>query len=274
MNYKLIIEGKYIYTSLNTIRTSILYSETFYKYNNFEQFIDLIPKLSNNYLKVKEIQLDLHMISLKYKLPGNTSNILNTYLSQSYCKFFDNFGIINNISCENFIYNISNYDLPVIEIYYFNNMIQLAYLLKPLLEESLNNGNIYYDFYYDTPLYVDVYDNKEYVIKNPFSIINHKRMKNSNIIMTVLIYPLFQNLILIFNENITQYNINMQNLIIIFIIIFLFEIILSYIIFIIPIIFKENKSLNKTKIILRVIPKIILNDIIKSEYLNDYDSTK
>ena len=274
MNYKLIIEGKYIFTSLNTIRTSILYSETFYKYNNFEQFIDLIPKLSNNYLKVKEIQLDLHMISLKYKLPGNTSNILNTYLSQSYCKFFDNFGIINNISCENFIYNISNYDLPVIEIYYFNNMIQLAYLLKPLLEESLNNGNIYYDFYYDTPLYVDVYDNKEYVIKNPFSIINHKRMKNSNIIMTVLIYPLFQNLILIFNENITQYNINMQNLIIIFIIIFLFEIIFSYIIFIIPIIFKENKSLNKTKIILRVIPKIILNDIIKSEYLNDYDSTK
>ena len=97
-------------------------------------------------------------------------------------------------------------------------------------------------------------------------------MKDSNLIMTILIYPIFQNLILIFNENITQFNINIQKLIIIFIIIFIFEIILSYAIFIIPIIYKENKSINKTKIILRVIPKIILNDIIKSEYLNDFDS--
>ena len=92
--------------------------------------------------------------------------------------------------------------------------------------------------------------------------------------MTTLIYPMFQSLVLTLNENITKYKINLKNFIIIFIVIFSCKIIFSYVIFIFPNIIKENEDLNKTKTVLKVIPRIILNDIIKTEYLNDTESVK
>ena len=273
INHNIILEGKYIFVALNTIRNSILYSTAFYKYNNsLKEFIELIPTISLNYTKVKQIELDIHSTSLKYNFPGNTSSILNNYSSESYCKFFTNFSILNNISCGKFADNISNFGLPTIEAYFFKNIIQAANLLKSLLEESINNGNIYYDYYYGTPFYVNIYDDKEYAIKNPFSIINNEGVKDCNVIMTTLMYPMFQSLVLILNENITKYKINLKNFIIIFIVIYSCKIIFSYVIFIFPNIIKENEDLNKTKTVLRVIPKIVLNDIIKSEYLNDTES--
>ena len=275
INHYIILEGKYIFVALNTIRTAILYSTIFYIYpNSLEQFTELIPTISLNYSIVKKIELDIHAISLKYKFPGNTSSILSQYSSESYCKFLYNFSQLNNISCEKFADNISNFGLPTIQAYFFNNIIQAAYSLKSLIEESINNGNFYYDYYYGTPLYVNIYDDKEYAIKNPFLMINNEGMKDSNIIMTTLIYPKFQNLIVIIYENMSEYTKKLKNLTIIFIVIYACVIILTYIFCIFPLIFKENEDLNKTKTVLKVIPRIILNDIIKTEYLNDTESVK
>ncbi len=275
VNYKIIEEGRYIYLALNYIKSTIIHSGIFSLHpKRLEQFVDLIPSFSKNYSKIKEIELNIHLTSIKYKLPGNTSNILNTYSSESYCKFFYNFSKLNNISCENFAYNISNFGLPSIQAYYFNSIIQSSFLIINLTKECINNGYAFYDQFYGTPLYVDSTNDEKISSKNPYFLLNNDGIKNSNIILTTLFYPMFEYIIITLRENITKYDKSLKDLIIIFTILLNAIVFLTYIIFIFPIILSENKDLNKTKIVLRVIPKIVLFEIIKNEYLNEADGIK
>ena len=112
--------------------------------------------------------------------------ILNKYLTDNYCIYLKNFSIQNNITCDEFAYNISYFGLPTIETYYFNNLIQLGYLILKYIQENDNKGYVYYDQYYDTPLYVDIYNDEEYANLNPFKILNINSMRDTNIILTVI----------------------------------------------------------------------------------------
>ena len=258
------------------MRLAIVYSALFYKEPFLlTQLIDFtIPTLTLNYSKVKEIEIILHSISIANNLPGNSSKILNTYLTDNYCKLLTNFSLENNISCERFAYNISNFGLPTIQVYFFSSLILAGHSLINLTEESIINENYYYEPFYSTPIYIDNNDNENYIKGNPFLVINEEGMKNSNIIFTELIYPKFQYLIYMIYSNLTDYNKSLNNLVLIFGIVYFGFIMFIYSIYIFPFIFKENDDLNKTKMILGVIPKIILYDIIKSEYLNEAEIIK
>ena len=278
--YNIEVELKYISSAINSMRLAIVYSALFYKEPFLlTQLIDFtIPTLTLNYSKVKEIEILLHSISIANNLPGNSSKILNTYLTDNYCKLFTNFSLENNISCERFSYNISNFGLPTIQVYFFSSLILAGYSLTNLTEESIINENYYYEPFYSTPIYIDDNDNdndnENYIKGNPFLVINEEGMRNSNIIFTELIYPKFQYLIYMIYSNLTDYNKSLNNLVLIFGIVYFGYIMFIYSFYIFPFIFKENDDLNKTKMILGVIPKMILYDIIKSEYLNEAEIIK
>ena len=127
--YNIEVELKYISSAINSMRLAIVYSALFYKEPFLlTQLIDFtIPTLTLNYSKVKEIEILLHSISIANNLPGNSSKILNTYLTDNYCKLFTNFSLENNISCERFSYNISNFGLPTIQVYFFSSLILTVY---------------------------------------------------------------------------------------------------------------------------------------------------
>ena len=250
------------------IKSGIFY----YNQNEYQKLVNLIPQISKNYSLIKQIEIEIRLISSKYNLPGNASLILNSYASNSFCHFFSNFSEENNIECDNFAFNISNFGLPTIHTYYFNSIIQTAFLCLTLGKNVIEDKNIYYDIYYDTPKYVDIYNNNEFDDKNPFNSINSEEIRDSNIIFTYLLNPLSNYLIKVIYENITDYEKHLRNLIVIVIIIFYSVVVLTYIIFIFPVIVKENKDLNRTKIILGVIPKNILYEIIKFEYLNEQET--
>ena len=103
----------------------------------------------------------------------------------------------------------------------------------------------------------------------PLQINMHFTYTTKNYIFSNLFNPLSNYLASIIFQNTTQFDEDLKKLIFIFMIMFYFVVLFTYSIFIIPIIFRENKDLNKTKIILGVIPKIVLYDIIKTEYLNE-----
>ena len=273
LNYYIITEERYLFIPINSLKVLIIKSGIFYyNQNEYQKLVNLIPQISKNYSLIKQIEIEIHLISSKYNLPGNSSLILNSYASNSFCHFFSNFSEENNIECDNFAFNISNFGLPTIHTYYFNSIIQTAFLCLTLGKNVIEDKNIYYDIYYDTPKYVDIYNNNEFDEKNPFNSINSEEIRDSNIIFTYLLNPLSNYLIKVIYENITDYEKHLRNLIVIIIIIFYSVVVLTYIIFIFPVIVKENKDLNRTKIILGVIPKNILYEIIQFEYLNEQES--
>jgi len=275
INFNFIKEIKYSFISLNTIRNTIVFNNYYYNNDEFyNSFLESILSISSNYPEIKEIDIEIHEISNKYNLPGNTSMILNKYLTDNYCIYLKNFSIQNNITCDEFAYNISYFGLPTIETYYFNNLIQLGYLILKYIQENDNKGYVYYDQYYDTPLYVDIYNDEEYANLNPFKILNINSMRDTNIILTVIFYPMGNNLIKTIYNNIAKYNKDLRETVTLFIAFFTCFILLIYSFIIFPKIFNENKDINKTKIILGVIPKIVLYEIIKTEYLKEPESNK
>ena len=274
VNQNLITEGKYIFLSLNNIRNAIVFNNIYNEPSNYNLLQQLVISISKNFTTIKEIDLDTHEISNKYKLPGNTSNILNKYLTDNYCQFLKNFTIQNNITCDEFAYNISYFGLPTIQTYYFNSLIQSGYLLLSYIQENNIKGYKFYDQYYDTSLYVDIYDDEEYANHNPFKILNNNLMRDTNVIFTIIFYPMANYLIAVIYDNLNKYNKDLRESVTLFIAFFICFIILIYLFFIFPRILRENKDINKTKIILGVIPKIVLYEIIKTEYLNDSETNK
>ena len=236
--------------------------------------LKLIISISTNFSEIKEIDLNIHEISNQYKLPGNSSIILNKYLTDNYCFLLINFTNQNNITCDEFAYNISYFGLPTIQTYYFNNLIQSGYLLLNYIEENNNKGYKFYEQYFDTPLYVDIYNDEEYSSKNPFNILNNNSIRDTSVILTVIFYPIANFLIKGIYDNIYKFNKDLRESVTLFIAFFICFIVLIYMFIIFPRILKENKDINKTKIILGVIPKIVLYEIIKTEYLNDSESNK
>ena len=275
LNHYFITEGKYMFSALNNIRTAIVFSNTFINdQSDYNLLLKLIISISTNFSEIKEIDLNIHEISNQYKLPGNSSIILNKYLTDNYCFLLINFTNQNNITCDEFAYNISYFGLPTIQTYYFNNLIQSGYLLLNYIEENNNKGYKFYEQYFDTPLYVDIYNDEEYSSKNPFNILNNNSIRDTSVILTVIFYPIANFLIKGIYDNIYKFNKDLRESVTLFIAFFISFIVLIYMFIIFPRILKENKDINKTKIILGVIPKIVLYEIIKTEYLNDSESNK
>ena len=273
LNYIIIEEERFLYLAINLIKLGIIESGNFSS-ETYQNFVNLIPEITKNYSHIKEIENKIHSTVIEYNLPGNNSNILYSYATNNLCNFLQNFTIENNISCTDFAYNLSNYGLSTIHSFYFNSIIESGFICINLAEKAILEGNLYYDKYYGTSNYVDIYDNEDYAKNNPFSAINFDGLRDSNVIFTNLLNPLSNYLILIIFQNITQYDMDLKKLIVYFMIIFYAFLFLTYIFFIIPMIFKENKDLNKIKIILGVIPKIVLYEIIKTEYLNEPENVK
>ena len=274
LNFIIIFEETMLFIAINLIKIGIVESGNFSSYEKYQNYVNLIPEMTKNYSKIKEIEDKIHSTVIQYNLPGNSSNILYSYATNNLCNFLQNFSIENNISCTDFAYNISNFGLSTIHSFYFNSLIESGFICINLAEKAILEGNLYYDKYYGTSNYVDIYDNEDYAKNNPFSAINFDGLRDSNVIFSKLLNPLTNYLIFIIFQNITQYDEDLKILIVIIMIIFYAVVLLTYFIFIFPFIFKENKDLNKTKIILGVIPKIVLYEIIKTEYLNEPENVK
>ena len=274
INFIIILEERILFIAINSIKIGIVESGNFSSYEMYQNYVNLIPEMTQNYSMLKEIENKIHSTVIQYNLPGNSSSILYSYATNDLCNFFQTFSIENNISCTDFAYNISNFGLSTIHSFYFNSLIESGFICINLAEKAILEGNLYYDKYYGTSNYVDIYDNEDYAKNNPFAAINFDGLRDSNVIFTNLLNPLSNYLILIIFQNITQYDMDLKKLIVYFMIIFYAFLFLTYIFFIIPMIFKENKDLNKIKIILGVIPKIVLYEIIKTEYLNEPENVK
>ncbi len=210
----------------------------------------------------------------KYGIPKNSSESFEFIFGKSLCFLYENFSSFYNYSCENLAYNITNYGLNSVYIYYVHSISNLVIKFDQLNNYALSKGYIYNEMFYGTEKYNEFLPKEENEIQeyqkiNPFLIFNDETMKNLNILNEQVVIPSYEYLINRLNYDIFKlFNKNRDITIVICVICVLIVFIL-YCCYIYPILLYIQKDLQKIKKMVLIIPREILYQIINQERKKD-----
>lgn len=196
--------------------------------------------------------------------------IIINNLTSGLCDYYDNLYNLSNLTCYDLGENVVDYGIIPIYTYYIKIIFQLLYDFNDIINYIIAKGYIYSDFAYGTELYNDkipdnVENEEDYLNSNPFLIVNSKGFRDITLIIVNILVPMYQSIIKILFESFDNYYQDNHNFIFIMMVIFYSIIILVYVFHTCPMIYNENKDINKTRSILGVIPKNVLYEIIKNE---------
>ena len=256
MSNKLIFTGYYLY--LRKIPFSL---ETIIEY------------FQNNFNQIRNLELYIYENITKFGLPGNTSNIIINNLTSDLCYYYDNVHNLTNLTCNEIANNIAYYGLMPIYGYYIKIIIEIAFEFYEKISIALNKGYAYFDFAYGTPFYHELYPTNANIIEynelNFFYLFNDFRFRNLNLLVVNILIPFYQSLMGILFKTFENHYQQMYDINSIGNILFICFVLVYYIFKIFPMIYKENKDINKTRTILSVIPKNVIYEIIKNENMKE-----
>ena len=212
----------------------------------------------------------------KYGIPKNSSDSFEYIFGKSLCFLYENFSSLYNYSCENLAFNITNYGLNSVYIYYAHSISHLISKFEKLNEYALSKGYIYNEMFYGTEKYneylpKDENEIEEYQKINPFLIFNDDVMKNLNILNEEVFIPSYEYLINRLNYDIFKLFNKNRDITLIICIICILIIFILYCCYIYPILIFIQKDLEKIKNMILIIPREILYQIINQERKKDDD---
>ena len=260
---------------INYLRLYIGYSsgETNFAYlneidSNIHSTLNYVFKLNDYYTN------KIYGKISKYGIPKNSSDTFQYIFGQSLCFLFEKFSSIYNYSCKDLGYNVADYGLNTVYIYYVHSISNLVIKFDQLNNYAISKGYKYNELFYGTEKYNQFLpddENKieEYQKINPFLIFNDDVMKNLNILNEEIVMPSYELLINRLNYDIVKLFNKNKNIIIIICIICVLIILILFSCYIYPILLFIKKDLKKIKKMILIIPREILYQIINQERKKD-----
>ena len=273
INVLLLAQERYFLKSINYMRNEIKNSGYYLNRKKIENDLEVtVTYIKENFFQTREHQIYIYNNISKNGLPGNATSILSN-INVELCSFFNKIHSLTNLTCDSIGNNIVNYGLMNFYAYYLKEILAIAFDYYDILNTAIQNNFIYYDFGFGTAFYYDSIPeniNKELYLKlNPFDLFNDIRFRDLNLIVVDVLIPFYQTQINILFKNFQNFYNNTYNITTIVCFGMILFVILSYIFEILPMIIRENKDINKTRIILSVIPQNVIYEIIKNQNLKE-----
>ena len=269
--YNLILSHKITLSKyINSLKIIIIYQ--YYSFTNLvvlNKLNTLKIGLSELFAKNGEIHAEISENLDKYGLPKQSYKIFKSLKNESLCFYFYNLSSFFDLnkSCENFANNIVNYGIDSVADFIIHSLYEFANEIVYLMAYSASKGYIYNELLYGNPLYEMLLPNESDVLKdynyhNPFKILNYDKMKDFSILYQY-IYDLGINNITntIQNDIISLFSF-FKKVIKFFEIAYLFIAIVFIFCYMIPDFYNRNSDINKSKRMLRIIPKDVLLELL------------
>ena len=269
--YNLILTHKITFSKyINSVKIAAVYQ--YYAFTNeiISNKINILTiDLSELFLKNGEIIEEMSKNFNKYGLPKKSYKLFKKLKDDSLCEYYYNYSISFglNKSCNNFANNVSNYGMHAVSDYIIHSIFNFANEITFLMTYSLLKGYIYNELLYGNEIYYsflpkDPETLKDYKMHNPFNILNYDEM-NEFIILYQYIYnfsintltnTLKEDIIALFSyyKKVIKY-FELSYIIIAFFFIFFYMI---------PEFYNRNNDINKSKRMLRIIPKDVLLELL------------
>ena len=264
-------QEQYFFKNINSLRLNLRNSGLIlYKRMQSFNFEETKKNYKEVFLRIEQLENDIYGNISERGLPGNASLIITNNLTSGLCDYFDKLYNLSNLTCFDLGEKVIDYGIIPIYTYYIKIIFQLLYDYNDVFNYIVKKGYIYMDFAYGTDLYnesipKDLEDEEDYLNSNPFLIVNTKGFRDITLIIVNVLVPMYQSIINILFQSFDNFYQDNHNFIFIMMVIFYGIITFVYVFHTFPMIYNENKDINKTRAILGVIPKTVLYEIIKSE---------
>ena len=269
--YNLILTHKITFSKyINSLKIIIIYQ--YYSYTDkvvLNKLNTLNLGLKELFTKNGEINQEISHNLDKYGLPKKSYKLFKSLKNESLCLYYYNFtnSFKINKSCETFANNISNFGLDSVTDFIIHSIYEFTSELTNLMIYSLTKGYIYNEVLYGNPIYEMLLPKdpnvlKDYITHNPFNMLNEDKMKDFSILYASIYDSAIYNLTnTIANDIISLFSFFKK-------VIKYFEIsyllITTFFIFcyMIPDFYNRNNDINKSKRMLRIIPKDVLLELL------------
>ena len=205
----------------------------------------------------------------KHHLLSNSKNIFDKIEHESLCYVMEEYSQKYNFTCDELANNVTNYGLDSICVYYIQNLMYLFDLITNKIQIAIAHQYYYYELLYPSLNYYYIYSQYSMVLddykeKNPFLVLNDNKTLHLTTLNNEVFRPIIYNVLNVLKEDIEtifdhiRQNINLS--------IYLYSIFILIILFYIPMdSYKNNKDINMTRNMLKIIPQEVLLDIFKEE---------
>jgi len=204
-----------------------------------------------------------------HKLLSKSKKIFETIEHGSLCYIMEEYSKEYNFPCEELANNVTNYGFDAICVYYIQNLMYLFDLITNKIQIAIAHQYYYYELLYPSNTYYYIYSQysmilDDYKEKNPFLVLNDNKTLHLTILNNEVFKPISFKILDTLNEDIKILFDHIEQ--------YLFLTIYIYVIFIIIILlyipmnsYKNNKEINMTRNMLKIIPQEVLLDIFKEE---------
>ena len=204
-----------------------------------------------------------------HKLLSKSKKIFETIEHESLCYIMEEYSKEYNFPCEELANNVTNYGFDAICVYYIQNLMYLFDLITNKIQIAIAHQYYYYELLYPSNTYYYIYSQysmilDDYKEKNPFLVLNDNKTLHLTILNNEVFKPISFKILDTLNEDIKILFDHIEQ--------YLFLTIYIYVIFIIIILlyipmnsYKNNKEINMTRNMLKIIPQEVLLDIFKEE---------
>ena len=267
-------QEQYFFININTLRYNIRNSGLYlYQGGIIDDMEEKMEECKIYFTKLKQLELYIYGNITEKGLPGNSSVIIINVLTEGLCYFYDGLFNFTNLTCKDIGNNVVDYGLIPIHSFYVKVFFELLYNYYDVFNYSRKKGYIYTDFAYGSALHnesiPDNVEKEDYLKSNPFLLINTKGFRDITLIVVDVLVPMYQNIIGILFDSFEDFYKKNHDFIYIMMIFFYLIVVFVHVFKIFPMIFQENRDINKTRTILGVIPKAVLYELIKNDGLDE-----
>ena len=269
IHYSVLQHGIYFFKSYSYLRMYIIYEN----YINSKPYLKerlnmLLEFLNTGHSRNSGFFNEIHRLIKEYGLPKKSKQIFDNLSHKnicSYIKFED-----TNLNCFNFADGILLKGFEPLSTYLVDSFSYFISEVNKSYEKAKKKNYTYNEVLYGTEEYkknlpINEEKLKDYQINNPFLIFNKEEMLNMVLLINEIFFPVLSDFAFSINKEINELFDSLTLYIIATILCIIIFVFIFSLTFIVPIIIKQNREINKIRRMLEIIPK----DIIFRFFLND-----
>ena len=269
IHYSVLQHGIYFFKSYSYLRMYIIYENYINSKPYLKERLNLLLEfLNTGHSRNSGFFNEIHRLIKEYGLPKKSKQIFDNLSHKnicSYIKFED-----TNLNCFNFADGILLKGFEPLSTYLVDSFSYFISEVNKSYEKAKKKNYTYNEVLYGTEEYkknlpINEEKLKDYQINNPFLIFNKEEMLNMVLLINEIFFPVLSDFAFSINKEINELFDSLTLYIIATILCIIIFVFIFSLTFIVPIIIKQNREINKIRRMLEIIPK----DIIFRFFLND-----